>query len=362
MSRVDAAAAFLRKIKSDSETAIRRALGKEFHARHWAEAKQARRSFENATGPTDPKLLRTAEEYAADVLGWRGYAPWLCLYAAVAGEFREGWIPDDYYACVVMPKMKGAYGRLSDLRALNTKVFSSQNFPDVACSVNGIFYTPSAQPIADSEIIGFLVGTADVLVFKADDTVRGQGISFLETTALTLGGLKELGNGVFQTYIRQHEFFSELMPSSVATLRITTAVDDEARPSVRACYLRVGRAGDTHITVKRRVRVAVDPATGRFSNLGFLPSWEPIDRHPDTGMSFEGRQIPFFTKCVSTVLALHAKCSLARCIGWDVVVDTDEEIRIMEWNGTHNDIKFSEATQGPCFAGLGWDRLHREQA
>jgi hypothetical protein len=29
----------------------------------------------------------------------------------------------------------------------------------------------------------------------------------------------------------------------------------------------------------------------------------------------------------------------------------------MEWNAEHNDIKFSEATQGPCFADLRWDRL-----
>jgi Sugar-transfer associated ATP-grasp len=359
MSRVDAATVFLRKLKSDSETAVRRALGKEFHARHWAEAERALRAFENATGPTDPRLLRTAKEYAGDALGWRGYAPWLYLYTAVAGEFREGWIPDNYYARVILPQMKGLYGRMSDLRALNTKVFNSASFPDVASLVNGIFYTPSAEPIADADIVEFLASTAETLIFKADDTVRGQGISFFDTTALSLGRLKGLENGVFQTYICQHAFFSDFMPSSVVTLRITTVVDDEGRPSARACYLRLGRTGDTHITVARRIRVAVDPATGRLSALGFLPSWEPIDRHPDTGLSFEGRQIPFYSKCVATVLDLHARCPFARCVGWDVVVDSDDEVKVMEWNGMHNDIKFSEATQGPCFAGLGWDRLHR---
>jgi hypothetical protein len=359
MSGVQAATALLRKIGSEGETAIRRALGREFHARHWAEAKRARRAIEKSKGPTDPRQLRTATEYAGDVLGWRGYAPWLHLYTAVAGEFREGWIPDNYYARVVLPRMKGLYGRMSNLRALNMKVFDSSSFPDVASSVNGIFYTPRAEPIADADMVKFLAGAADVLIFKGDDTVRGQGISFLDTAALTLGRLKELGNGVFQTYIRQHEFFGDFTSSAVATLRITTAVDDDGRPSVRACYLRLGRTGDTHITVKRRIRVAVDPAEGWLAGSGFLPSWEPVGRHPDTGLSFEGRQIPFFSKCVSTVLDLHAKCSLARCIGWDVVVDTDDEVKIMEWNGMHNDIKFSEATQGPCFAGLGWDRLHR---
>jgi hypothetical protein len=31
----------------------------------------------------------------------------------------------------------------------------------------------------------------------------------------------------------------------------------------------------------------------------------------------------------------------------------------MEWNALHNDIKFSEATQGPCFTDLRWERFAR---
>ena len=47
----------------------------------------------------------------------------------------------------------------------------------------------------------------------------------------------------------------------------------------------------------------------------------------------------------------------ARSIGWDMIVDNNNEIQVMEWNGSHNDIKFSEATQGPCFSNLGWEKL-----
>ena len=50
----------------------------------------------------------------------------------------------------------------------------------------------------------------------------------------------------------------------------------------------------------------------------------------------------------------------AICIGWDMIIDTNNEIQIMEWNGSHNDIKFSEATQGPCFSNLGWDKLWKK--
>jgi hypothetical protein len=34
----------------------------------------------------------------------------------------------------------------------------------------------------------------------------------------------------------------------------------------------------------------------------------------------------------------------------------NDNVQVMEWNGFHNDIKFSEATQGPCFADLGFQK------
>jgi hypothetical protein len=58
-------------------------------------------------------------------------------------------------------------------------------------------------------------------------------------------------------------------------------------------------------------------------------------------------------------LSLHEKLPFARTIGWDVVVDQHENVAVMEWNGWHNDIKFSEAADGPCFADLGWQNLWR---
>jgi hypothetical protein len=71
----------------------------------------------------------------------------------------------------------------------------------------------------------------------------------------------------------------------------------------------------------------------------------------------ESASIPAFSKCVVTVLDLHKKIPFARCVGWDVTVDVDENVQVMEWNGGHNDVKFSEATQGPCLSDLKWERL-----
>jgi hypothetical protein len=196
-------------------------------------------------------------------------------------------------------------------------------------------------------------------VFKVDNSLQGKSIFFFEKKTFDIDKIKLLGNGLFQRYIVQHKLFDSFAPNSVATLRITSAVDDDGGISIRACYLRLGRYKDTHVQSKSHIRIPVNLSSGEFSAEGYLTNWLTVDEHPDTKLRFSGCKIPLFSQCISTVLELHKKVPFARCVGWDVTVDNDENVRLMEWNAENNDIKFSEATQGPCFADLRWERLSR---
>ena len=89
--------------------------------------------------------------------------------------------------------------------------------------------------------------------------------------------------------------------------------------------------------------------------------FDVVPAHPDTNVEFSGTRIPAFAKCVAMVLAHHRNIPLTRSVGWDVAIGRDEAVKLMEWNASHNDIKFSEATQGPCFTDLRWDRFARER-
>lgn len=326
------------------------------HVRTWAEARRALQRLESARGPTDPKVVQAANDYAVEVLGWKGYAPWLQVYAAVAREFRAGWLPDNYYAAVVAPKVNGEYRRLSRLRGCNRILFGGMGFPDLGYSVNGVFYDAEFRPVPWEGVGAYLAGSAERIVFKADASSLGLGVRFLDTAALEPEALRRLGNGVVQSRVVQHEFFDRFMPSSVATLRLATVIGDDGRPSVRAAYLRFGRSADSHVLADDQVRVAADLSTGELAPEGFLSNWAPVDRHPDTAQAFAGHAIPNMAGCVATVLDLHARSPQARCVSWDLVVDAEGEVRVLEWEG--GVVSFAEATQGPCFADLGWDRLH----
>lgn len=319
------------------------------------------RSVESQRGPTDRTWLRRADEYAREELGSAKYAPWLQVYAAVSGGFREGWIPDNYYGLVVDPQKSGKAAGVALLKSFTNRILNTNALPDLAYVIDGLYYSRDYRPIAESELIERLFERDERVVFKADNSFQGRSVTFM-TRADFPRGAGRLPDGVFQAPIRQHGFFAAISPRSTATLRITTARELDGNVAVKAAYLRVGRAADDIVTCRTHVRVAVDTHTGRLSDTGYLHDWRSTDTHPDTGFHFAGRVIPRFGQAAELCRSLHASCPHMLCLGWDVCIDQDEQPQIMEWNARYNDIKFSEATMGPCFRGLGWEKLWRRTA
>ena len=195
------------------------------------------------------------------------------------------------------------------------------------------------------------------IVFKIDDSGQGNGVFIFDRNTFNPDAIRALGNGVMQRFIEQHPVLAAFAPKSVATLRITTVVDDAGSISVRACFVRFGRAQDTHVKGESDVCVPVDLATGRLGRYGYVKSWLQATEHPDSKVPFDGITVPSFASCIQKALDLHRRIPFARCIGWDLTVDAEGNAQVLEWNGEHNDVKFGEVTQGPCFADLQWERL-----
>jgi len=319
------------------------------------------RRVEAWQGPLPAATRNACDDYAVEVLGDRRYARYLYLYSAVAGAFREGWIPTPYFKRVVLPTTNGQYGQLAALRAVSPLLHPGGHSPDLAYQVNGALLGPDCTRIDPATLAQRLFEHTDTVVFKADDSKRGRGIHVIERDAFDSASIAALGDGVFQTFVRQHDAFAAFVPSAVATMRMTTAVDDAGLVSLRAAYLRLGRSHERHVRPKSSVRVPIDRRSCTLAEFGYSYQWERLDSHPDTGTHFGGRSVPSFDRCVGTVEALHRRFPHPRVIGWDVTVDTTGAPIVLEWNARHPGITLGEATQGPVFADLGWERLWRHR-
>jgi hypothetical protein len=315
-------------------------------------------SLKEEKGGFPIELKRKADEYANEVLGWKGFAPWLYVYSHFTGQFKEGWIPDNFYGKVVIPKIQGAYGKVSMLKPMTNRLFEKNISPDLGYYINGTWFDTNYKQISEANIlkIFFTDTDTDKVIVKLDTTYQGKGIHVLTKSEFNSSKLNKLGDFVIQKFIKQHEFFNSYTSNSVATIRLTTVVEINGDISLRAAYLRLGRSGDTHVQSVNHIRIPIEMIDGKLYDLGYLPNWHQIKNYPNSKTTFSEKEIPNFENCVNLVLELHKKMPMVKAIGWDVIIDNNNQPIVMEWNGYSNDIKFSEATQGPCFKNLNWDK------
>lgn len=319
-------------------------------------------SIESYKGKTNNNDIKLSNEYALDVYGSKKYAPWLYVYSAVNSEFKEGWIPSNYYHGIVVPATKGDYGKVSYLKPLSHIILQNQLLPDIGYFVNGLFFDINKKLIDILSLKNHLFQDTDKIVFKADNIPAGGGVVVFTDNNFDIEKVCKMGSGVFQSYIKQHSFFDNYMPNSVGTIRLTTALDKKGVIELRASFLRFGMKNDTHVQ-SNCIMIPINVNTGELNKIGHIEtatSWTEILKHPSTNTLFEGNIIPYFDQCKDIAISLHKKIPFVQCIGWDMVINENNEVNIMEWNGYNNGITYSEATQGPSFSDLGWENLWKK--
>ena len=84
-------------------------------------------------------------------------------------------------AQVVLPRLKGRHGAILGLKSMSGRVFGSTTFPDVAYLINGKVFDASYNVISGNQrIMDTLFRYGDQVVFKEDNSSKGNGVMFFE--------------------------------------------------------------------------------------------------------------------------------------------------------------------------------------
>lgn len=303
---------------------------------------------------------RKIKEYAVEVLGSEAFAPWLKVYTAYRGEFLEGWIPDNYFGRVVCPKANGTFRNLGDLKTLSKRILQTDTFPDIAYFIRGTWTNLNGEVLKLAELKDFLFAHHRDVFLKLNSSLQGKGIYKISKDNFDPSNYSKLGDFVVQSPIIQADWFDQIITGSVATIRITTVLPPGEKARTAEKYLRVGFKDCQFITSAKSLRIPIVDDCGTLGKFSFSGNWEIHDSHPDSRFRFEGAQVPEFKKVMETCEKLHQRVGYFAVIGWDVSVDQNGNVKVMEWNTDHPGIKYSEASTGPAFKGLGWENLWKK--
>src|SRR5699024_7587321 len=301
------------------------------------------------------KLKNKIDKYAKDVLGSKKYAPWLYVYTAYNEEFKEGWIPDNYYGWEMLSRINKNFREISSIKTISKRILNTELLPDKFYLIDNIIYDNNYKKIKNQDAFKEIFSEDKELFLKKNDSSQSKGILKLNKSNFNIENLLNYGNAVIQKSIKQHKWFNTIITGSVTTLRITTIKGVQGRIELVGSYLRIARKKAEYIDPVDIFKIAVVDKFGTINDFAIDPDWKLFYKHPETNFLFKNQIIPYYELAVDKCIKIHENLPQVGIIGWDVAINEEGETEIMEWNAGHPDIKFIEASIGPCFTRFKWD-------
>lgn len=154
---------------------------------------------------------------------------------------------------------------------------------------------------------------------------------------------------VVQEKIEQSAELAALNETSVNTFRVMSYIC-QGKINVCPLALRLGRNNADKDNIHYGgVCVGVKP-DGTLRKQAFAEYGEAFSAHPDSGVVFEGYKIPCTEKLADTAKRLHARVPYLGIISWDLTLDKNGVVTLIEMNTDGQSAWFPQMVNGqPLF-------------
>lgn len=289
----------------------------------------------------------------------RGYAFYKAL--KVIDKFDSNYLPASYYSPIVEDTLNPIRFKYNLSHKGLSELFYREivKFPySVLRSFNGIYFDRLYRPLTPNEASKILLShLGEPLLYKpALGTCQGKGIIILNDNNITdlADDIKlEKTNKLFddfiiQEFVPQSPATKEFNPTSLNCMRITT-LNLNGEISICSRAIKFGPKDslvDNIGTGKRGVAVGLTP-NGTLMDFGFYGNGEKTSSH--NGIVFGGMKIPNFEGVINKAKELHSVNTGCKLIGWDLAVDSNGDVVLIEGNTVCPSISFEQMATGPIF-------------
>lgn len=141
---------------------------------------------------------------------------------------------------------------------------------------------------------------------------------------------------VAEEYVVQAKEYSDVYPLSLNTVRVATLVEDDGRARILFAVNQFGQKGSAvDNDDEAAIWAAIDTGSGIVVKAEVeAKDGRVYDRHPDTGVDIIGFQNPIWKDVSNLAIELAGIVPECRLIGWDIAVDQDYRIELIEGNVT----------------------------
>lgn len=213
--------------------------------------------------------------------------------------------------------------------------FPDLNFPEVYVRcIAGVLYDKKMNIITLDEAIELLINKESFIIKPTIDTGCGKGVNKIMTKTKTYDELINIlslykKDFIVQETVKQSKEIEGLNPTSLNTCRVTSIFIDGKWGF--STIFKVGRKGSDKDNWNSSYLIGVTEK-GYLKEFGYDNMLNKVYK-TDLGQDFKGIRLPSFDAMISFTKEKHIKyfphCGI---IGWDVFIDNNDNIRVIEVN------------------------------
>lgn len=302
---------------------------------------------------------KEVQDYYNKYFGEKINLKWHEYYLKVNGEFSPKYIPTYIYYSRIYPA-------LNDTRI--AVVYSDKNFIDKLLgnlvvlpktyikNVNGIFYN-NDNIVSKNVALDICLNINDAVIKHSLDTCQGKSILRFKCNNGIVNGkdcpntIRELfdnyeKNFIIQDAIIQNDTMNNLNPTSLNTVRIMTYWSKNGIVPIFS-VIRIGRKGSVVDNASAGGMYCGVNMDGTLKDEAYTLTPFKTFKKTDTGIEFGKFKIPGFEILKSKAIELHSKLPYAKIIGWDLCINSNNDVELVEINANSPGL-FQGAT-GPAF-------------
>lgn len=300
----------------------------------------------------------------AKILWQKISTKWHRLYQSYNGKFNKKYFPEILYTTKLERKLNNReIGRIISDKSFFPMYYrdiSNVRLPDTYIINNsGIFYTADRKIITKEKAIALVQNIGEAVIKPTLDSSSGDSVILcnFRSGVDVLSGKKASDiitnyceNFIVQERVLPSEVLNALYHGSINTFRVITyLVGDKIMHA--PVTLSMGRSGNHVDNIQAGgVSVAVSDE-GKLNREGYTHYQEAHLSHPDTGTVFENYEIPKVKEIIETTKKMHEKTPHMRMVSWDVTLDKNDDIVLLEFNIFGQSVWFPQMVSGEAVFG-----------
>ncbi len=156
---------------------------------------------------------------------------------------------------------------------------------------------------------------------------------------------------IVQEVVEQHPSMAQLNPTSLNTLRVMTFMS-ENNVTVLSTIVRFGLKGSYVDNATQGGLTCGVQRDGKLNGVGYQNLTGVKYEATDFGLPLKNITLPFMEKIKHSLHQMHKSIPYFKLISWDLAIDKDENVILIEYNVSGQDLNMHQLNNGPVLGIL----------